>query len=169
MDMVKPGRYRATPIDWGYERVGQKQTPACKILFSFDETPGQVRELTYTGWLTPAARPYTIKALMTCGFEDDDLHRFAQGAPGGALKTDQAVTIVVEDQMRDGKTHSQISGIYPVSGARFRELAAKPGLRTDIESLNLKGDILAARQALPKAAPPVTQPGDFNHPDDVGF
>lgn len=65
-----PGKYRAKAREWD---LGETGTGKEQIGISFDllDHPGET--ITYYGYFTDAALPYTVQNLRTCGWKGADL------------------------------------------------------------------------------------------------
>jgi hypothetical protein len=82
--------------------------------------------VNYRGFLTEKAKQYTVKDLVTLGFSDKDMSRFARGVDGMALNTETPVRVKVVLEEYKGKVYPKVKGIYPAKSkteATYEQLA----------------------------------------------
>jgi hypothetical protein len=105
--MILPGKYDAvaTEHQWGTSANGKTQIAVC---FQIIGGPQSGQYITWYGYFTGKAEKITMKALRACGWKGDDLMQL------GAL--DQRVSIVVEHEEHEGKTHAKVQRINAPGG-----------------------------------------------------
>lgn len=141
--MLEQGTYDAVPSDWGYTKVGEKQTPA--VYVEFQAATGNIR---WTGYLTERAKERTLSTLIDLGFRDSSFARFVKGARGEAISTN-SVQIVVENETHNGKEFPRVKWINVRKPAM-----AIPAAKAAQELDGLRADtakIMAARGITPDA------------------
>lgn len=105
--MMEPGTYRAKVVGaaFGYSNSGNEQ-----IGVKFETKQG---DIMWYGYFSPAAMPYTLERLKTCGLPDNNL-----------IKADEMVgtevDIIVEHEEYDGKTRLKVQWINPIGGGGMR-------------------------------------------------
>lgn len=132
--------YTGKVHSWGLKFLGDGHKPCAEVTFVI-QVDGTDTYVPYQGWLTEAAKQYTVRDLVTLGFSDPDMGRFAKGVEGGAITKDAEfrVKLVVEDYK--GKQYPKIKGIYPLrasSELTFDDLA-KAG------KIVVAGEVMAAK------------------------
>lgn len=105
--MLLPGTYAAVATDhqWGKSKSDKTQIV---IVFQILDGPQTGQYITWYGYFSGKAAKITMKALRTCGWKGDDL------AELGVLN--QRVSIVVEHEEYEGKTHAKVQWINPPGG-----------------------------------------------------
>lgn len=133
-------------VDYGISLTNDK-LPQVAVQF---EMEGGAK-ITWFGSFKEKAKEWTIKKLLTMGFSADTLEPLAAGPAGGALNHLQEYELVIEESVdQNGKPRKQVSWInLPGQTALRGKLEASDALNA-IKGLNLKGDIMAAKKALPQ-------------------
>ena len=95
----------------GYSK--NKGTPQINVDLELIDEGGIV--MTWTGYFSDAANPYTIKNLRTLGFKGDDISDLS------SLNNEKLVQIVTEPEEFEGKVYEKIKFINPVGGFTMAE------------------------------------------------
>lgn len=110
---------------------------------------------TYTWWgsLKGDARQWTLKALLTMGFDGDSLEPLADGMAGGAFNHLQEYDIQIETKPdQSGTPRTRVAWInLPGTGAIKGKLEAPDAIAALKQLGSLKGDILAVKKGMPQA------------------
>jgi hypothetical protein len=143
MNEIKPGKYHAKLKDYWIGKTSAG-LPQAELTFEF-EADGEVREMMWFGSFKEKARPHTIKALLHCGLQSNDLSALADGPDGGALEIGKEVAITIAKEIDDrGNPRLRINWINPIGGAAFRDKMHRAELGGALASL--KGDVMAVRK-----------------------
>lgn len=162
---MKPGYYTARLTDWELQFMGQtdRERPVCIIHFAVESAEEGTKELSYRGWLSEKAKAFTVKDLVTLGFKDTTLEKFAAGKAGNALDTSVTYKVKVVNEEWKGKTYAKVRGIYSTKFERQEKLdtLAKAGA---IKAIDIAAEVLAARGTATPAVAPVSQGNDHDLP-----
>lgn len=107
--MVQPGKYEASPADWGSAET-KSGKPYVYAYFNVDG--GSVK---WTGYLTPAAIEKTMEQLTFMGCRD--FVAIADGVMGGALDPNKKVKITVDHEVDDkdaSKKYAKVKWVNPL-------------------------------------------------------
>lgn len=152
--MINAGTYSAKPIEWG---IGETKNgdPQAVVHFKIHDADGSTHNLTWYGSFKEKVKTHTIKALINCGLQGNDLDQFGLGSEGKALDKNREIELVVsQETMDNGKTYARVKWINLPSGSRFRALATPQEAKSKLASLNLKAEIMAVRQSMPEVGVP---------------
>lgn len=143
--------YTATIESWDLAFLGHDGKPCAEVMFTVAAEEGPTQVL-YRGWLTEKAKARTVRDLVTLGFKDTDLARFAKGTDSNALDTSKSYRVKVSTEAFRGKTYWKIAGVYPAkSSARLdgaeKESAAR-GIDIFAEVLAASGDASTPKSPL---------------------
>lgn len=150
--MILPGKYDAvaTEYQWGTSTNGKTQVAVC---FQILEGPQSGQYITWYGYFTGKAEKITLKALRACGWKGDDLMQLGE--------LDQRVSIVIENEEHEGKTHAKVQWVNapgggialknPLGNEELRMFAAKMKARA-AESKEIAGERVEVDRADPPAA-----------------
>lgn len=135
---MKPGYYSAKVLNWKLA-FSEKGTPMVDVTFGIGE-----EKYYYRGFLTEKGKQYTVKDLVTLGFKDKDLGRFAMGLEGGALDTTQEYRVKLKEEEWKGKTYLKVKSIYPskFSAEKAYDMQLKGG------QISVGAEVLAAQADL---------------------
>ena len=127
--MIDEGSYTATviaPAAW--VQIGQKQTPAVELEFEIDG--GQ--KISWTGWLTDAARERTGEALAAAGYD---------GAHDESVRGKRC-NIVVKHETYEGTTRAKVAWVNdidrPATGGKPMSAVEKQAAKEAIRGLVLR-------------------------------
>jgi hypothetical protein len=167
-NQILAGKYQAKILDYGIG-LTEAGNPQIMIILGFDD--GQPRELTWYGSLKEGkAREITIKALLACGLKGNDIDGIADGIGGGPLDADTPVSITVEyETNQNGKSFPRVRWINR-SGSALKNKMTKEEAKIKLGCLNLKGEVIAARQETGLKEPKQKDNASFNHcNEDIPF
>lgn len=135
MNNVRPGTYRAKVTD---HTIGESKsgTPYVMATFSLDNN----EQIRWYGYLSEKAANRTLKALVTLGFTGNDPVQLADMDQGNMLPI--RVSIVVEEEMFDGKTNARVKYINAASESTAEAAKVKLG------TMNLKEQLAAIKAAV---------------------
>lgn len=143
---INPGTYKAKIKDYGYSQKEGKE-PSAMVQFQLEEG----HTITWFGSFNGGARPITVKTLVeTLGFSSDNPEDLFKGAGSFVLNEDREFELVIEDNTWNGVTRPRVKYINISGQTRLAEKLNESQAKVAIGGLNLKGDFLAAKQALPK-------------------
>ena len=157
MPNVPPGYYKAhsvsTPGEDGNHmaRFGESEEKGTKfvlLVLEIDEGDYTGTQLQYRGYFTEKTYARTIESLRYLGFKGDDL------AALDSQRMGEQVSITIEDEEYDGKTHSRIQWVNrlnsggpsvkkPIEGTALRAFAAQ-----------MKSRVAAVKEEPSNGAPP---------------
>lgn len=159
---MKPGFYTATLKDWMVRFLGADEKPCVECHFTVTSEEGESVSVRWRGWLTEKGKKYAIKDLITMGFTDKDLVRFAKGTEGGALDASKhyRVKLVAEDYK--GKTYYSVRSIYPAKSEKEQEFDRLARLG-EIKAIDIAGEVLAHRGTTSAVAALSTVSGGNEH------
>jgi hypothetical protein len=160
------GFYTATVSDWRYRELGPENKPCVKIRFKVKMDQGPDQFADYTGWLTTVgAKKVTMKALLVCGFRDQNLERFCGGREAAALDTNREVSIEVihETNPRNGKEYAKVRWVNPTG------LGAGSGVTEKLKSIDLGEAMAEAHKELGGHVQPAAGCKAEETADDIGF
>jgi hypothetical protein len=135
--MIAEGTYLATAVSAAnFINAGQKGTPGVEVEFQLDEGPNTGELITWTGWLTDAARARTSEALAACGYD---------GAHDESVRGRKA-KLVIRHEEYEGRTRARVAFINDVdrmSGAKPMSAVEKAAAKEAIRGL-----VLSAKSAV---------------------
>lgn len=148
--MIGKGTWKARGVEaaLGIANTGTEQVA---VLCEFLEGPHQGERITWYGFLTDAAKKRTIESLIHFGVGNDltDLSGV----------TTQDVYLVVDHEEYQGETHAKVKWVNSGAGGALAMKATMDKARAAAVAQRLKGDIAAARQAMPKPSTPEGRSG----------
>lgn len=116
MITLKPGTYKACPMDWGVSKTktGTEQI-FVNIAVSGINPDGQedLVNITWFGFLTEKAKDRTIEAIYKMGF-NGDFEGLALGHDSKALDVSKTIMVVTENEEYEGETNSKIKWINEI-------------------------------------------------------
>lgn len=141
-EILPPGTYRARAkkTSCGYTDNG---TPFVSVIFEILGS-GSLAEIEWKGWLSPNAQPYTIKNLITLGYDDTTVDPLADNAPHLVAAE---VDLVVEHEEYREKLYEKVKFINKAGGGKGAQ--GKLGL-------DLRAAFAAARKEAGVNGKPVT-------------
>ncbi len=109
---MKPGTYRAKPVDSKY---GKSKNGTHQIGVRLEVTEGEQQGKTgvWYGSFTPAAEEWAFKAMEAMGYKGKN--------PMDLSCLTEEVSIVVADETYKGETRSKIKFINPLGGVTMHE------------------------------------------------
>jgi len=129
------GTFNAKVKEHFVTEVGEKQTPAVRIIFVMEEP---VQEISHNLWLTEGAFPYTMKTLTeVLGWTGEDFEELNAEPPVLAGKS---VSLVLGDEEYNGKIRTIVKFINRIGGGKKAAPEKVAGL---------KGKLLAYRKSKP--------------------
>lgn len=111
------GRFVAKAVDVALSKG--KVAPMVTIKFSITEGEEAGKSTLYFGSLSEKAREYTVAALRTLGWKGVDFSDFVPGGPGVAALPN-GVSIVVEEEVRDGKIRDKVRWVNELGGGGLK-------------------------------------------------
>lgn len=142
MSVIPAGNYSARPISHGLGESKTKGTPYAEVRFQTADGS----EVTWQGWLTDGALPYTLKKLVTLGFSGSDPIELAGDR---FLLSHDPVTIVVEHETNEkGSTYPKVAAIFAPRPTMTPQQA-----KVKLGAMNLKGQLAAIRAEMGVKAP----------------
>lgn len=128
---MKVGTYKARPVNLAVKQTDSgKQFMKC--LFEVKTDEGN-QNLSWTGWLTPKAMPYTLKAMFKVGLTGRSLRDLLGGESGeNCINTKTLVDVTVNkstDQNGQVRTDDNGQAFYEVS------FIGGPAMDSDQEAL----------------------------------
>jgi hypothetical protein len=146
-NQIKPGKFIGKVVDYGFRKTsGGVVEP--QIRFKWKDEFNTEFEWNWRGSLKEGkAREITLAAIVTCGFNGDDLSVMADGVPSGALDTKKEVLLtVVLEPGNDGKLYPKINWINEVGGGGFKDIISRGEVAAQLAGMNLKGDLMALKK-----------------------
>lgn len=128
MGHIAAGTYISVPKNWGLDELENENKTrfiAVEVEVFTEDKKESVGVITYKGWLTDKALPFTVKALRAWGWKGDDLTNIDL--------TQEAPVVIAEKPRQDGNgTYSEISSVgrrefslkKPIQGADLKQFAA---------------------------------------------
>lgn len=172
MSQLQTGTFKAKIINYTLSQ-NKSGNPQVEVLFEFNDGDGsQVggtnHQVRWWGQLTEKSIPWTLKALEVMGFRgktDDDFAKLADGVEGGMLDLARDVSLVLEEETKDGKTFVQVKWVNDpdrIPGG-FKNALSRGEAKVKIGALNLAGQMAMLRSQAPAKTPapqqrPVTGP-----------
>lgn len=115
-DKWKPGRYKAHALDWGVTKT-KAGLPQVIVLFEYEQSPGERRELMWFGSFKDGALARTEDTLFMLGLRQAPYPAMESGRDGKALDEKAEVEIVVEHRLdQNGVKRAGISWVNPLGG-----------------------------------------------------
>jgi len=166
---IENGEYLGKIKNYGFKNTKNGDAMVV-VLFDVEVGPDNIQHLDWSGSFKEKAKPITLKALATMGF-DFQAHdaqvkwiEMATGPISGALDVGTAVSLTIENEMYDGKLFPKIRWINGAGSlGRFRNLftrdeAVQAFAGSDI--LEMGRGLMQQQQHPAAAAPkkPQTQP-----------
>lgn len=178
---VQNGKYRGKVVRGAFGKVGEKETPAVAILFSFNrgnDANGQpqMEQMWWKGFLTENAIERTLETLATLGYDENKGHLPDMTIPLEYFDQNVEVELVINKKPRvdfhtkqpvmdkDGKQiiDTQIDFVNRLGGSVFG--GQEPAeIKNMLASLNLKQQMMVARQKLGIKAKPAAASAVKNH------
>ena len=124
MPKLPEGKYIARAVEGG---LGYAQTGTERIAIEFElltdpegKPVGVNNRITWYGWLTENAFPFTMQALAALGWLGSDLSEL-NGSIRASCPTE--VELVIGDEEFEGKRHSRVQYVNPIGGRGDRGAA----------------------------------------------
>lgn len=155
--MIQPGTYRAKPIGGAFDK-NDKGNLACGLKFDLLDETVKGQAIWSVHYLTPAAMENSLKALAVVGLSNapkcDENGRFGADS---FLDPNKEVELVVEHEEYNGRTRARVKWVNEIGGGmKFGNLEPK-ALAFELNSINFKAEIEAARQKLGQKPAPKAQ------------
>jgi hypothetical protein len=154
----------------------EKGTPQVSVTLEVLRGPHAGQRISWMGFFTDSTEERTLKALRVCGFDGDDLDKFADQRPSNEVQ------IVVEHEEYKGVVRAKVAWINDpsfgggmkmanaLSGSELRKFGAQ--FKSKLKSLPAVKTVEAKREP-PSAAPPGDEWSGNDSPDppptDPGF
>lgn len=134
---IENGKYKARGVkgELGLTSTGKEQV-GVELALTGDGYVGT--SLTWYGYFTDAALPFTIKTLRTLGWQGSDL------ADLSGIDANE-VELVVENEEYEGKNRTRVKFINAIGGLSMKE--PLPADRAKAFAAAMKGKILGVEQA----------------------
>jgi len=114
---MKAGKYLAKPISWGLDKTKDDKP------YVYVELQNDLGDrIIWKGYLSEKSQPFTVKALVTLGFQYTNLSGILEP---DALDSVREVSIVVEEEIYEGKTYPKVKWINPTRKRMSREDSTK--------------------------------------------
>ena len=159
----------------------EKQTPQVCVTFEILRGPDAGQRISWMGYFTDKSTKRTLEALRICGFEGDDLDKFADQHPTNEVQ------IVIEHETYDGKARAKVAWVNDptfgggmkmenaLTGGELRKFGVK--FKNALKAIPAMKTIEAKREspsgAPPEDAEPTGRADDFDQsrpdPDDPGI
>ena len=163
MGRLTTGKHPAIARSWDFG-LTKKDLPQVAVEFEIVDGEDAGEFITWYGYFTDDTEPRPLESLRACGWQGDDVSDL-KGM--GSRK----VSLVVEDELYEGKTHSRVRWVNRFGGngvrlaktmdaqarrqlaARLRSAAAATPVLPPDDAPAQPGRSLAARPEPPPAAP----------------
>lgn len=173
---IKAGPYRAKVIDYGIGAT-KKGEPQAVVMFRFADADGDSHDLTWFGYFSEKARPYTAKNLVTLGFKGDNPGALVKGKGSGVLDEMKEVEIVVgwdtytNPETGEQKGRWRVNFINEIGASRFNNLMEANEVALKFQGMDFGADFAAARAEAKVSSAPVKNhaPTAGSPPADVGI
>lgn len=150
-------RAKATMGELGYANSGTEQIV---VQFEILEGADAGRTMTWWGYFTPKTADNTLKSLLLCGWDGDDISVLK-----GLGNTE--VRLTIEDEDYNGEKRQRIRWINPASGPAVKKPMAK-GEKAAFAA-KMKGLTLSIQSQEPAPPTPPTPPPAADGDDDIPF
>lgn len=147
MKELTDGKYTGRVIDYGMTTT-KAGLPQVILLCEYVDNDHDSHQVYWFGSLKEGkAREITIKTLLDCGFQGDDISAIADGLGNGALDTTKELQFVMKTKLDlDGRPQCRLRFINVPGGQVFRDKLTKGEAVQVLSGYDLKADFMAARQ-----------------------
>jgi len=158
---IRSGKFTARVVDYGVKE-SKAGLPLANVRFAWKDGD-QSNQYNWTGSFNEGkAREITFAALSACSvmiqepgnlnnlvpkFSVVGVDALADGLSSDLLDTTKDVQIDVQMELgTDGKEYAKIAWVNPLGGGKFQNAMSRDDVKVKFAGMNLKADLLAARQ-----------------------
>ena len=132
--------YKAQLIDYG---IGETLAGEPNVQLKFDIEG--VGEMTYYGSLKGGAVPFTLDALLNCGYKGKDCTDIINGPDSGALTIGVEVNVAIGEEEYNGVKKKKIKFVNAPGNANAVQRADPVTAKAKLRALGLEAELAKAR------------------------
>lgn len=151
----------------------KKGTMAIEVSFEFVEpSTGTPERLSYTGWITKDALPYTMETLVNVlkfnGNETTDSSGVLTDPNAMAYGKEVKIVVALDTNPENGKTYPKIQYVNSLGGSAYQGCEPET-IKSSLGALGFKAAYLATRQMNGSGAKTDAAPPKFNDEESIPF
>ncbi len=161
--LIPEGRWRARAMnaELGYTQAGSEQAVVNFSLSGEQDADVDHRMVTWWGSFKDKAKPHTIKALLTCGWDGEDFAEFT------GIDTNEVELVIIHEPDLKGQDRHRVRFVNAIGagGAAVRNPLTDDQKRAF--AAKMRGEVMAMKQgaAVPQpTAAPASKPAPARAP-----